>query len=171
MELKKLILPIGIIAGVGILYFMFKGKRKSNVRPNSTPDTPAPEPAEDPTKQAIYDAIISILAAMYLSGEKRIRPDLDIQSQTQNANVRAIENFNCMSADMRKMSKTELNMLLDYLQNGAPQEVIKLNELMSVSKKYPSAFADNPCNYMCTRPDGTKYSSTLPCDSRVEAAY
>jgi hypothetical protein len=165
MELKKLILPVGIIAGIGILYFMFKGKRKSNPNP-----TPTPAPADDSTKQAVYDTILNTLATMYLGGEKHIRPDLDIQTQTQNANIRAIESFNCMNDDLRKMSKTELNMLLDYLQNGEPQEVTKLNELMSVSKKYPSAFSDHPCNYTCTDSTGRTYSSALPCDVNKEGA-
>ena len=79
-----------------------------------------------------------------------------------------------LNDDMRKMSKDELNMLLGYLQNGAPQEVIKLNELMSVSKRYPSAFSDHPCNYNCTDSTGRTYSSALPCGSKegtTEAGY
>jgi hypothetical protein len=111
---------------------------------------------------------------MYLAGEQHIRPDLDIKNQTENANIRAIESFNCMNDDMRKMSKDELNMLLGYLQNGAPQEVTKLNQLMSVSKKYPSAFNDHPCNSICTDSTGRTYSSALPCGSKgatTEAGY
>lgn len=164
--MKKIILPIAIIGVVGAIIYYFKNKMTK-----AAPIQKAPiEYNDDPTKQPLYDEVIKTLAALFLASEKTKNPSDAITLQTSNANIKASERYDCMRNALRSMSTGEMNALIDFLKNGLPSDIIKFNEYRDIAKKYPLAWSDNPCGYLCTSPDGNTFISGEPCGTKTTPA-
>jgi hypothetical protein len=157
--MKKIILPIGILAGVGIIYYFIKNRKPKVVMDKIQ----VPIPIDNPSKMPLYDELLKTIADQHLASEKILRPSDSQSQQITNANIKASKRYGCMSNDLRNMSVADMNALIDFLKNGMPSEIIKFNKYIEISKKYPLTWSDNPCGNLCIRDDGSQYISSGAC--------
>jgi hypothetical protein len=165
--MKKIILPIGILAGVGIIYYFIK-KRKPKVGVDQAQGQVSI--FDDPAKKPLYDELLQTIAVLSLASEKKFSPSAPESEQITNANMKASKRYDCMSNALRSMSTSEMNALIDFIKNGLPNDIIKFNEYRDIAKKYPLAWSDNPCGYLCTSPDGNTFISGEPCGTKTTPA-
>jgi hypothetical protein len=163
----KVLIGVGIAGIVGYVIYQNKAKGQKPSNQVSLPPITNQTPADDTERKAMYDDILKTLADIYLRMQESINPEQDAKLSLRKANIQASEHFNCIINDLKNMPKKDLLVLQDYLKNGEPEDIFKYNELRNISIKYDKAFEDKPCNNICVREDGSKYSSALPCGEKT----
>ena len=151
---KKYLLPIGIVAGLGVVYLVYKKMSKTPQREQPIPK-PQPQIVDSPQKKALRDEILNTIRDRYLQFYKDRPATLtttltntsnNVQDYTYEANIIALKTFDCMMSDLERMNENELLNLVDYLKNGVPIDLLKYKQLINASAMYQKAYSDNPCS-------------------------